>query len=127
LLTVLPPPSEIAVAPELIVALLLTTLPVPALNRGEGVAAPVPTGVAGWTMIVTPLVVVWKPLGAAVVQVTVVPAASARQSANAAVGDNTAPAPISEVPSIRHCFVVNGLIIAVPLFSITQGNAGTGR
>ena len=59
LLTVLFAPSEIAVAPELMILLLLTTLVVPADSSGLGVAAPVPTVAAVSTVIVTPLVVVW--------------------------------------------------------------------
>ena len=58
LLTVLPPPREMATSLESISASLLTTLPVPAESSGLGVAVPVPTVVSGSTWKVTPSVVV---------------------------------------------------------------------
>src|SRR6185503_14181043 len=114
--TVLPAPTDTAVLP-------LPTLTSPSLLTAlaEPVDSVPLTVVDGFTLMVRPLVAEpLKPSGSLVVQLTVVPEALGRQSASAGVGANTAN-PVSAVPNIRYCFVLNRLVIFMftPVYRLT--------
>src|SRR2546428_246505 len=92
-----------SVVPFIVPVLVIVSLPAPSVTLPVSVplllTVVLPDELA-LPVIVTPFVVVWKPSGSVVWQVTVVPGASGRQSASAGVAANT-PKPARAVPSMR--------------------------